>query len=649
MHKPKAGELPVKNKPPVRKKVSEKVLIDRATDSQDTSIGIAADYKPKEPIVESLEATKVGMLDTLHASSPVSYLGDSLVDDEEEVPTSPKLDVSKLRAKHVIKPKPGAISQDEDTVPALEIGVEGTGLEVSALEEEEILKIAEHESDLESNGTIKKIKDLGYQNIHVLGKGGMGIVYTAFDSNLEREVVIKVMLDELKGKEAQARFMQEAKAAARIRHPNIVEIYNYAQFSDGSECYIVMEHLHGKSLEQILGEEGPMNCERARGIFRQICAGLAEAHKNGVLHRDIKPDNIFITTVDGNDHVKIIDFGVAKVQSTKDEFKTQAGGIVGTPEYMAPEQAFGTKGLDARADIYSAGAVMYHAMTGVDPFDTASHSSNASLFRAVLNDIPISPRKRAPAANIPEDFEAVIMRCLAKEPQERFASANDLKNAIDSARGQSGIAPGPISGQSQVGHSAVDYRAHAANGKMHSEKGKTGLNMVGPNPREMLRRKNKRLFWGVTGAIVLGGVSTAGTVVLMDRDQQGTVQVQKGNIREPLVEEPKAPHTNTADSADIAKTAEPKVQEHEIIFKLDTNNVEVLVGNDSICQPTKSRECSTKLLEGNEKVTFTFKKKGYKETTIEVVPNSKQTIKVVMKPIIRGPVKPRIPKITSED
>ncbi len=639
MHKPKAGELPVKNKPPVRKKVSEKVLIDRATDSQETIIGIAANHKPKEtdrPIVESLDATKVGMLDTLHASSSVRDLGEKLVDDDEDIPTSPKLDVSKLRAKHVIKPEPGVISQDEDTVPALEIGVEGTGVEVSALEEEEILKIAEYDSDLESNDTIKKIKDLGYQNIHVLGKGGMGIIYTAFDSNLEREVVIKVMLDELKGKEAQARFMQEAKAAARIRHPNIVEIYNYAQFSDGSECYIAMEHLHGKSLEQILGEEGPMNCERARGIFRQICAGLAEAHKNGVLHRDIKPDNIFITTVDGNDHVKIIDFGVAKVQSTKDEFKTQAGGIVGTPEYMAPEQAFGTKGLDARADIYSAGAVMYHAMTGVDPFDTASHSSNASLFRAVLNETPISPRKRAPAANIPEDFEEVIMRCLAKEPQERFASANDLKNAIDSARGQSGIAPGPISGAvrplTQVGTKSTG----------------TGI-MVDATPREMLRRKNRKLFWGVTGAVALGAVATAGTIVLMDSDQQETVQAQKGNIRDPLIEEPKAPHSNTVDSADIAKTAEPKVQEHEIIFKLDTNNVEVLVGNDSICQPTKSRECSTKLQEGEEKVTFTFKKKGYENKKVEVDPTSSQTIKVAMKPIIRRPVRPRIPKITSED
>jgi hypothetical protein len=147
----------------------------------------------------------------------------------------------------------------------------------------------------------------------------------------------------------------------------------------------------------------------------------------------------------------------------------------------------------------------------------------------------------------------------------------------------------------------------------------------------------------------LGGVATAGTLTLMDKKpDQPIVQVQKGGVREPLVEEPKAPQAKTTETAKTAEPAE-EVKEYEVTFKLDTNRVEVLVGNDIICQPTKSKECSTTLPEGDEKVTFTFKKRGYKETTMEVVPNSDQTIKVTLKPIIRGPVKPRIPKITSED
>jgi len=621
MQKPKAGSPPARKEPPAKKKGPVGEVLTDKDDKTGTLIGIASDHIPKHVIeapkpdgsqpVSNLDATKIGMFDTVDASG--MDLGERIIDDEDEVPTNPKIDVSKLR------PETGAITLSDDA-PSVAAGVA-----VSRTEEEEIRKMAEADSGLTPDyEKVRKLEEKGYTDIQIIGEGAMGQVYRALD-NLNREVVIKTM--KAVGKEAHERFKQEAEAAAGIRHPNIVEIYSYDQFPGETDCYIVMEYLHGKTLEKAITEEGIMNCERARDIFGQICSGLAAAHEREIIHRDIKPDNIFITSVDGKDHVKIIDFGVAKIQSKRRTFQTQENAIVGTPEYMSPEQMRANEVLDARTDVYSVGAVMYHAMTGTDPFDTHSHKNNMTFFTAVLNSAPMDPRKRRP--DIPRDFETIIMRCLQKDREERFASATELRDALEIARDNSGNIPGPISSERPIKNSTVE-----------------GILI---SPRERLRRKNKKIFWGVTGAVLFGGAATAGTVALMDRGETG--QVRREDIGAPLIEEPKAIETKTPDPVETAEPVVEEIKEHEIIFKLNTSGVSVSVGEDTICQLAKSKECKTTVPEGDEKLTFTFKKRGYDEKEVEVDPNSSQTIKVAMKPtrVIRRPVKPRIPKITSED
>ncbi len=523
------------------------------------------------------------------------------------------------------------LAQQED----LQQGAIEAGAYVSGTEAEGILDMAEEVSDLEPDyDKVQKLEARGYTDIKIIGEGRMGQVYRATDPQLDRQVAIKVMSSAIPKKEGRARFMQEAKAAAGISHPNIVVIHDLRPLTDKAnerDFYIVMEHLDGASLDDIL-KKGLMDCERARDIFKQVCSALTAAHNKGVIHRDIKPDNIFITkTEDGKDRVKLLDFGVAKVQSAKRKFETQKGRIVGTPAYMSPEQVKGEE-LDQRTDIYSLGAVMYHAVVGEDPFHDAT--SLETLCVQILALAPKPPRERNPGANIPEDFERIIMRCLAKNRDERFTNARELRDALKSARGQSGIPPAPASEPFQEGSKEAGYRTHAANGETHVGKG-TGLDMVGPSEdpdRERLRRKNRRLFWGLAFGMGVAGIAgIGGSLALMDDKQdQPAAQAKEADAGKPPLEEPSATPQPTA-----SKTVEPEdeVNEYTMTFRLNTDNVTVLVGDDEVCEPSKSKECSKTLPKGEEKVTFTFKKRGYKETTLEVVPDSNQGFDVELKPI----------------
>ncbi len=254
-----------------------------------------------------------------------------------------------------------------------------------------------------------------------LGAGGMGEVYLAEHRLLKRPCAVKLIRQESAGDpQALARFDREVRATAQLKHPNTVEVFDYGRHADGT-FYYVMEYLDGLGLDDVVGRHGPLPASRVVHVLRQLCGALHEAHSLGLVHRDIKPSNVLLCRHGGfHDVVKLVDFGLVQTAAVAAEGGplTQAGSILGTPEYMSPEQADGT-GLDARSDLYSLGATAYFLIAGRPPF--AGRTVLDVLFAHRHEPVPPLAVPGVPAA-----LEAVIHRCLAKQPSERYASAEEL-------------------------------------------------------------------------------------------------------------------------------------------------------------------------------------------------------------------------------
>ncbi len=275
----------------------------------------------------------------------------------------------------------------------------------------------------------------------LLGRGGMGSVYQAIQEDLKRRVAVKVLDPSLASDPAHVeRFRREALAAAALGHPNIVTVTDF-QWPAGEGPFLVMEHLTGQSVGEAIEREQRLTTPRVAFIASQVLDALAAAHAAGIVHRDIKPDNIFLTSVSGvTDVVKVLDFGVAKMNDANAAKLTDSGTMVGTPAYMSPEQTRG-QALDARADLYAVGAVMYHALTGQMPFRGPS-------VPAVIVAIATMPAQsvRELRADVPPAFVALVERAMAKDPALRFQTAAEMRAAlapwVESAR--SGTVPLPM-------------------------------------------------------------------------------------------------------------------------------------------------------------------------------------------------------------
>ena len=266
-----------------------------------------------------------------------------------------------------------------------------------------------------------------YQLVWKLGEGGMGEVYLAEHQLLKRPCALKLIKPESGADPvALARFEREVQSAARLSHPNTIEIYDYGHTDDGT-FYYVMEYLQGQSLSELVRQAGPLPPGRVIYLFRQVCAGLAEAHALGLVHRDLKPANVFVAVRGGEaDVAKVLDFGLVKL--TKDPGAAALTGdmtVSGTPMYMAPEQATADRALDARADIYALGAMMYYALTGQPPF---TGDSAFAVMMAHARD-PVVPPSQV-RAGVPADLERVVLICLAKKPEERYRSVKLLGEAL---------------------------------------------------------------------------------------------------------------------------------------------------------------------------------------------------------------------------
>ncbi len=266
-----------------------------------------------------------------------------------------------------------------------------------------------------------------------LGQGGMGVVYRGVDTRMERPVAVKL----IRGEEgvdiedpAAERFLREAKNTARLQHEHIVEVFDLGR-GDAGELYFVMEFLPGESLSKYIRREGRVPVTEGVHVGIQICEALHVAHTAGIIHRDLKPGNVMIVPRAADDwYVKVLDFGVSKSMSQQTQL-TGTGMLVGTLEYMAPEQIL-ARGVDARTDIYALGALLYRALTGTPVF---KEGGMPALIHNHLNTLPELLVDRAPAARIPPALDAAVRRCLAKRPDARFATmvevARELRRAID--------------------------------------------------------------------------------------------------------------------------------------------------------------------------------------------------------------------------
>ena len=301
------------------------------------------------------------------------------------------------------------------------------GAETSALDA--IGETVESAVQLPSDPLIGTVFDGKYIVDALIGVGGMGKVYRGRNLRTEHSIAIKTLMPELVHDDSLVRrFEVEAKAASNLSHPNTIRVYDHG--NEGKLLWMVMELLDGMSLERALNIERVIEPRRLIGLMRQVCSSLAEAHGKGLVHRDLKPDNIFLNRAGGEaDFVKVLDFGVAKLKDPKfgSEKLTQAGMIFGTPRYMSPEQAR-AKELDERSDIYALGVIMFECLTGKAPFEAADPIG--VLVKHCNEPVPTFASVN-PSLAIDPGFEEIVRRCLAKKPEQRPATVKDLRAELD--------------------------------------------------------------------------------------------------------------------------------------------------------------------------------------------------------------------------
>ena len=343
-----------------------------------------------------------------------------------------------------------------------------------------------------------------------LGAGGMARVYVAHDRLLDREVAVKV-LSEPYASDPQfvERFRREASAAAGLNHPNIVAVYDRGQV-DGA-YYIVMEYLPGPDLKQVIRRRGPLPAGDAIDNALQILSALGAAHRRDVIHRDVKPQNVMVSE---EGHLKVTDFGIARAGAQRE--MTEAGSVIGTAQYLSPEQARGDE-VTAASDCYAVGIVLYEMLTGKVPFDA---ERPVAVAMKQITEPPTPPRELVPG--IPPTLEAVVLRSLAKRPSERYRTAEEFSRALldargeiegttGSTRGMPGVATMPTEATSVMGQPTAATRVQRAGGA--------------PPPSEDPPRRRRRWPWVVAALVVLIAIAGVAYAVMSGGDDTPMVTV----------------------------------------------------------------------------------------------------------------------------
>ncbi|MCG5056325.1 MAG: protein kinase [Myxococcales bacterium] len=276
---------------------------------------------------------------------------------------------------------------------------------------------------------------------HKIGEGGFGAVFKGKQLATGRDVALKILHPHnVADATVVARFKREAEACSKLRDPHTVITYDFDETEDGV-LYLAMELLSGKSLQQVQKAAGTLEPDRVLGILDQVAQALGEAHRQGIVHRDMKPENVMIEVTQDGDLVKVLDFGIAKIVSgdgARGPALTAIGQTVGTLEFMSPEQLRG-KALDGRSDIYALGMMSYEMLTGQLPFKNAKSSTEVIEFH--LHKAPPAPSELRPDLNLPAYVDEVVLKMVTKNPEDRHADVNDLRRHIERARAAASGAP----------------------------------------------------------------------------------------------------------------------------------------------------------------------------------------------------------------
>lgn len=332
-----------------------------------------------------------------------------------------------------------------------------------------------------------------------LGRGGMAIVYRGRDARLKRGVAVKLLPPDLAFRaDIRSRFLREAETAARLSHPNIVPIYSVDE-RDGL-VYFVMALVHGESVGDRIRRTGAMSIADTRRIVREVADALATAHANGVVHRDIKPDNILLDEQSGR--AMVTDFGIARAASEEGGGSrlTATGAAIGTPAYMSPEQCLGDRDIDGRSDLYSLGAVAYQMLTGEPPF-SGTNTPSIMMKQVTERPVPLRERRR----DVPEDFERIIMRLLEKDPANRFADGSALVAALDGEPFEAPAEPLPVAPR-PAPTLPVEFESHRLSRREERALRREARRGRGPvSPAERLRRmRNHLVSYAGTSAMLFG-------------------------------------------------------------------------------------------------------------------------------------------------
>ena len=344
-----------------------------------------------------------------------------------------------------------------------------------------------------------------YRILERIGEGGMGTVWLCEHVALGKRMAVKILRPEFsRDEELARRFEQEARAASQIGQENIIDVVDFGRTPEGS-LYLVMEALEGESLARLLRRAGPLPVGRAIGILLQICRALGAAHARGIVHRDLKPENVIVVRrEDGSDFAKVVDFGISKSGGSAEQGRiTRAGSIIGTPEYMAPEQA-SAAAVDHRCDVYALGVLAYEMLTGSLPFQ--GETAVATLLKH-QGERPAPPRQRRP--DLPAELEAAILRALAKDPADRQQSMAELAAEIGRFAGgpEAEAAPAGLPPASALGAAPGSTARFLAPPRPSSRGDTVALSAAEVDPGRRARRKRILLGASVAAAAAIAGLT----------------------------------------------------------------------------------------------------------------------------------------------